>query len=426
MKDKDEDKLIRPWVHILQDFRRFGPEFMAAYRGDILRRPTTIAELLKLKSRTVLMKCFAELRERTKELGMSDDQSKSVASTASIFDAQCFVTSVFHSFGRNVFRMGSSMIQMFLETELSFPIEYVHFPFPCFYIELPEDSGVHDPDGDPIVGFFVFSMPYTAEDMNLQGDVVVLGDVPLRKDEFLAHIRKLGLPEEETLKQLREEGSIVELPRIEKSGRTFTLLAASKDLSYIHFTAHISNDDTRTAEEAALEIPEAVRKRNAYRRTFIPGLPSVDAMCPMQAQMVRIAFNLALYMSQKETATERLDLEKTVEPRLRELHEACGRRPASQLQELYDRVLNEGASTIINVGQRLEVKIRAARAALQTDPNRTVTCHWRRGHWHHFWVGKHGSPERKLIPKWLQPVPVAGKDPEIGHQYQVGTGRISA
>lgn len=33
--------------------------------------------------------------------------------------------------------------------------------------------------------------------------------------------------------------------------------------------------------------------------------------------------------------------------------------------------------------------------------------HWRRGHWHHYWVGPRSQPEkRKLILRWLPPIPV--------------------
>lgn len=36
--------------------------------------------------------------------------------------------------------------------------------------------------------------------------------------------------------------------------------------------------------------------------------------------------------------------------------------------------------------------------------------HSRRGHWHHFWVGAKGSPERKLVLRWMNPMIInAGK-----------------
>ena len=34
--------------------------------------------------------------------------------------------------------------------------------------------------------------------------------------------------------------------------------------------------------------------------------------------------------------------------------------------------------------------------------------HSRRGHWHHYWVGKKDSGERRLILKWIAPTFVNG------------------
>jgi hypothetical protein len=37
--------------------------------------------------------------------------------------------------------------------------------------------------------------------------------------------------------------------------------------------------------------------------------------------------------------------------------------------------------------------------------------HYRRAHWHHFWTGPRNVPgERKLILKWLPPIPVGIQD----------------
>lgn len=36
--------------------------------------------------------------------------------------------------------------------------------------------------------------------------------------------------------------------------------------------------------------------------------------------------------------------------------------------------------------------------------------HARRGHWHHFWIGKHETNERKLILKWVAPMFINGSE----------------
>lgn len=37
---------------------------------------------------------------------------------------------------------------------------------------------------------------------------------------------------------------------------------------------------------------------------------------------------------------------------------------------------------------------------------RSLRPHYRRGHWHHYWTGPRRSDERKLVLKWISPVPV--------------------
>lgn len=45
-----------------------------------------------------------------------------------------------------------------------------------------------------------------------------------------------------------------------------------------------------------------------------------------------------------------------------------------------------------------------------TGKGRAKKSHIRRGHWHHYWTGKRGSDERKLIVKFLMPVIVNGDE----------------
>lgn len=39
--------------------------------------------------------------------------------------------------------------------------------------------------------------------------------------------------------------------------------------------------------------------------------------------------------------------------------------------------------------------------------------HSRKGHWHHFWTGKRGTEERKLILKWVAPMFINGGTDEV-------------
>lgn len=74
-----------------------------------------------------------------------------------------------------------------------------------------------------------------------------------------------------------------------------------------------------------------------------------------------------------------------------------------------------------DVGIRLGPALRRAAAAAE-QPQEPATAstekvtearrasprpHWRRGHWHHYWIGPRSRPEeRKIILHWLPPIPV--------------------
>lgn len=63
-----------------------------------------------------------------------------------------------------------------------------------------------------------------------------------------------------------------------------------------------------------------------------------------------------------------------------------------------------------------QAKISAGDSSVETENSRTSPRpHYRRAHWHHYWTGPKDQPkERKLILKWLSPIPVniAGLDDE--------------
>lgn len=77
-----------------------------------------------------------------------------------------------------------------------------------------------------------------------------------------------------------------------------------------------------------------------------------------------------------------------------------------------------------DVGYRIGSQIRRMKseqkadsdAVLEGNPERTTrksgrkSPHARRGHWHHFWIGKHETNERKLILKWVAPMFINGSE----------------
>ena len=78
----------------------------------------------------------------------------------------------------------------------------------------------------------------------------------------------------------------------------------------------------------------------------------------------------------------------------------------------------------VDVGYRIGAAIRKASIPAQTGKSNmhishnSPAPHMRRGHWHHFWTGSRTVPgNRKLVLKWLPPIPVNVDD---------GGGEVSA
>lgn len=70
------------------------------------------------------------------------------------------------------------------------------------------------------------------------------------------------------------------------------------------------------------------------------------------------------------------------------------------------------APKIVYVGYRTGRQLRNADSHVHRSIEGTGTLkrpHGRRGHWHHFWTGKKGSDERKLVLKWVSPMIIHGE-----------------
>ena len=71
-----------------------------------------------------------------------------------------------------------------------------------------------------------------------------------------------------------------------------------------------------------------------------------------------------------------------------------------------------------DVGFRIGSKIHRMKQESNSESNGDVTYrssgkkspHSRRGHWHHYWVGKHNTDDRRLILKWVAPMFIGGDE----------------
>ena len=137
-------------------------------------------------------------------------------------------------------------------------------------------------------------------------------------------------------------------------------------------------------------VEEAIKRAYDF---VTPGMPQehIKDMAPALAPYI----NLVLYI-----CSANADYEKPIHP------------SKAKARKKKHAAANEVRTW--DIGARLGPALRGVRVATDTrggperESNRSAPRpHWRRGHWHHFWVGPRSQPEkRRLVLRWLPPIPV--------------------
>lgn len=125
----------------------------------------------------------------------------------------------------------------------------------------------------------------------------------------------------------------------------------------------------------------------------------------MQA-MFRIAVNLSLYL-----ASQAPDVERVADEQAEKLQRKITTAKSPGKRKKLERQLTQRSkATIIHVGRTIE-----AQAQTQVARHGSVSAHWVRGHWHHYWTGKGRTVKTR---KWVMPYP-KGLDTPEQRTYQV-------
>lgn len=133
--------------------------------------------------------------------------------------------------------------------------------------------------------------------------------------------------------------------------------------------------------------------------------PEMQASGVEDIRMLLTAIQLLLYL-----VSDNAEVEET--PRLARKR---GNGAPSRSQD-EDKMSNVQAN---DVGFRIGSAIRASRYASHKGTGKAKRPHSRRGHWHHYWAGAQGTPERRLILKWTAPTFVHGVNGEEITVYPV-------
>lgn len=87
--------------------------------------------------------------------------------------------------------------------------------------------------------------------------------------------------------------------------------------------------------------------------------------------------------------------------------------PAPQKVKTGWRLFPPNNPRVVTLGTSFGDKIRSAgHTTTVQGTHQGLRPHIRRAHWHSFWTGSRSDPNRKLVPRWLPPIPVAMVDDE--------------
>ncbi len=340
---------------------------------------------------------------------------------------------LFQRNGSNVFNPSASLTKMFLETEVNFPMSSMKVPYPAFFVKLPVgDYGLDTPTplGPKRVEGFYTSWTWedrteirkTAHELVLlpgnqvverRGwESIVAREVPNpdKRSYFLSCAKPL--PD-----YMTSDGYVCNILTVARDGVTND----HEDFTVQYYNFCLPHYEADTTWEDILEREgqeQHVNKELAlllFSKCSTP-LQKIDTMF---IRLGRLVFNIALYINQAPTEPFR-DVDRVMEPHLAQWLQDKSRKPTSQLGSSYATMMKHGPVNEIKLGHRLEAQLLTQRRAVEDDAaKRSVVCHWRRGHWHRYWVGPRDSADRVLTPRWIQPILVAGDETPTEHVYSI-------
>lgn len=123
------------------------------------------------------------------------------------------------------------------------------------------------------------------------------------------------------------------------------------------------------------------------------------------------ALQFYLYLcSDKPDVTPDPQTSKTYRPR------KVGGRILDKFREIEGKKVGVviGSAIRLNTNKNSDISSSSVSPHKSHKPHRP---HTRRGHWHHYWIGKRGTQERKLILKWTHPMLVGA--PELAADIEV-------
>jgi len=324
--------------------------------------------------------------------------------------------------------VGPNMQEAFADTELGkVPVSHLKFPFPCYWLALPDNEDIRIYGGDPEA--VVANYELNGEVLNTYGTgwhKVKGAYIVNRKEGILVHMWAPEPEDPEIRKRLNEiENGPAKLGLTGNTGLDWahqwftmrflpdqdleeTIREVYTDIDREVFDPH-PNDPTRTYwQEACMGIQHEGEGR--------------DIMVSSACRVLRIIINSALYMTSPKADIAHIRSVKRdrLLQQAQDLTEIAARNGNRKGQRKLRREAKRKAqkaerykSPVVWIGPKVEEKMRSRNAT--SDKKREHTArkgHVRKGHWHKFLTGRklddHGNPipseARGFIFHWIPPL----------------------
>ena len=273
--------------------------------------------------------------------------------------------------GQQTFVVGEHLAEMLEHTKLDdVPRDELRLPYPVFYVALPGCThrvwGGSRTKWHRVAGLYVQLSPRALTVMAWAGD----NEHSLYRGDD-AHIwARLDMDRDEDL-----ETSVYHLLRDRKSENNDPII---DPLAIIEG----SQDDGITDEVRAVQTETLTA-------------------------MFRLAVNLSLYLTSRDPETEAVPEDQHTKALRGKLTRA--KNPGKR-KKIERQLARHSTATVIRVGLSIEEKVRA-----QVAEHGSVSAHWVRGHWHHYWTG---TGRTVKVRRWVLPYP-KGLEPPTKRSYKV-------
>lgn len=279
--------------------------------------------------------------------------------------------------GQQCFGVGPKMGSVFRDTEItSVPAEFLHFPFNCFYVAMPESDlrlyNSAEQEHQPVHGFYLH-----------------------KKDEALFTL--LVWAWDQTTKKVNE-------------GLTLWL-----DINLEDVPQRVEGDDSDDNDRIVMLDMESYLQTifaDPERDVSDPGLTYEDPAQENAAlTCLRIGLNLVLYLNSVNAETTKDETRVQAKRKKRSELSRKKNKTSKKSKKLQARLDEMSEAVVIWVGKTYEQAAEAAEAA-EENSGRTTKPHRRRGHPHHYWVGPRkddeGNPRKGdhrvlkfVLPTWV-------------------------